>query len=563
MNLQELQTRHKYSLLSIVIYLSCICFCLCIAQADPNPADTANCGINSAVELSILLGNNPDAEARTDVMRLYDSSTTSLLDVRNMCRSFGTSVVGVKANASELLDQPRSFIASLSSPDHFTVVLDGDDKQVRIRDSESASIEIWPRSLFDTRFTGYALVPEDEDVGNTPILSSFEFDKFVTYDGSAGEVAYSFPIANSGSTPLILELTALSCGCTTALFDNGQETITLSPGIATHFNMSYTVDSKGLLQQIAVVKSNVPSKPLIYFTLRSALPLDLSASPKSLFVSEKMGEEVLKFIVVTAPPSTKLESLHSTVSYLNPKIVEQKSDVSKESWKIEVSGVVGPISSASLGEIVIKTSSALLIVPIRGRITKNIAPERFQAGQTRTMKSSGAALLPRAEDDPHAFIGSPLPLFKVGEFAPDFRVVDANGNPWHLSAMRGQKNVLLTFFPKCFTGGCANHLSSLRDHQKEFDATNTQILAVSVDPAQGDKGQLAFAKEWGFVFPLLPDTSRQLGKQFGAVQNDDELAARMSILIDKRGIVRWIDSDVQVTSHGADVLAKIGELGLS
>ena len=173
-----------------------------------------------------------------------------------------------------------------------------------------------------------------------------------------------------------------------------------------------------------------------------------------------------------------------------------------------------------------------------------------------------ATLLPRAEEDPHQAIGLPLPPFKVGDVAADFRAVDANGNPWRLSAMHGQKNVLLTFFPKCFTGGCANHLSSLRDHQSDFDKAQTQILAVSVDPAQGDKGQLAFAKEWGFTFPLIPDTSRALGKQFGAIQRDDELAARMSILIDKNGIVRWLDTDVQVKSHGADVLSKINELGL-
>jgi len=34
------------------------------------------------------------------------------------------------------------------------------------------------------------------------------------------------------------------------------------------------------------------------------------------------------------------------------------------------------------------------------------------------------------------------------------------------------------------------------------------------------------------------------------------------VLIDKTGVVRWIDRDVNVQTHGADVLAKMRELGL-
>lgn len=146
--------------------------------------------------------------------------------------------------------------------------------------------------------------------------------------------------------------------------------------------------------------------------------------------------------------------------------------------------------------------------------------------------------------------------------APDFTVQDANRRTWRLRDLRGKKNVLLTFFSKCFTDPCANHLLSLRDHQSNFDATQTQVLAASIDPAEGDKGQLAFAKQWGFTFPLIPDTKGTLGKQFGAIQNDDERAARLSLLIDQQGIVRWVDTDIHVETHGADVLAKIKKLGL-
>lgn len=178
-------------------------------------------------------------------------------------------------------------------------------------------------------------------------------------------------------------------------------------------------------------------------------------------------------------------------------------------------------------------------------------------------KKDPSAALPRAEDDPTNVIAKPTVKVKVGDAAPNFSVTDMNGKEWKLSELKGKKNLILTFFPKCFTGGCANHLSSLRDHQSEFDATDTQILAVSVDPAEGEKGQKAFAAQWKLGFPMIPDTSRALSQIYGAAQNDKQLAARMSVLIDKAGIVRWIDTDVHVQTHGADVLAKIGELNLN
>ena len=40
------------------------------------------------------------------------------------------------------------------------------------------------------------------------------------------------------------------------------------------------------------------------------------------------------------------------------------------------------------------------------------------------------------------------------------------------------------------------------------------------------------------------------------------LAVAELFLLDRNDIVRWIDTDVRVQTHGADVLAKIGELGL-
>lgn len=49
--------------------------------------------------------------------------------------------------------------------------------------------------------------------------------------------------------------------------------------------------------------------------------------------------------------------------------------------------------------------------------------------------------------------GDPTPKLEVGKPAPDFSISDMHGRVRRLADLRGQKNLLLTFFPKCFTGG--------------------------------------------------------------------------------------------------------------
>lgn len=159
-------------------------------------------------------------------------------------------------------------------------------------------------------------------------------------------------------------------------------------------------------------------------------------------------------------------------------------------------------------------------------------------------------------------IGDPTPKLEVGKVAPDFSMVDMNGIVRRLSDLRGKKNLLLTFFPKCFTGGCTNHLTSIQKEHLSYLASETETWAVSVDPAEGEKGQLAFAERWGFQFPLIPDVGRNLSILYGAAENPQQLASRMSVLIDKDGIVRLIDKNVDIYTHGSDIIMQMRRLGM-
>lgn len=152
---------------------------------------------------------------------------------------------------------------------------------------------------------------------------------------------------------------------------------------------------------------------------------------------------------------------------------------------------------------------------------------------------------------------------EVGMSAPDFSMPDMNGQIRRLSDSRGKKNVLLTFFPKCFTSGCTSHLTSLQEAADDLRKVDVETWAISVDPADGEKGQRAFAASLGLEFPLIPDTGRNLSMLYGATQSANQFAARMSVLIDKRGIVRFIDKQINIHTHGADIAVRVRELGMA
>jgi peroxiredoxin len=221
------------------------------------------------------------------------------------------------------------------------------------------------------------------------------------------------------------------------------------------------------------------------------------------------------------------------------------------------------LSKAGVEPIVISTKPVQVTEGINLLDPANEIVSQFGGGST-LVEVDKAGFVRRIENVKDGDIVLPAsiatPKLEVGLPAPDFIITDMNGKTVRLSDFKGKKNLLLTFFPKCFTGGCQNHLSSLRDHKAEFDAADTAILAVSIDPADV---QIAFAAQWSLPFPLIPDTGRNLSLLYGAAVNTEQLADRQSVLIDKNGIVRLVDRQVNVSTHGHDILEKMRELGLA
>ncbi|MEU9998844.1 peroxiredoxin [Streptomyces sp. NPDC048370] len=127
---------------------------------------------------------------------------------------------------------------------------------------------------------------------------------------------------------------------------------------------------------------------------------------------------------------------------------------------------------------------------------------------------------------------------EVGTKAPEFELKDNHGRTVRLADFRGEKNVVLLFYPFAFTGVCTGELGELRDNQPRFVNDDTQLLAVSTDSIHTLR---VFAEQEDLEYPLLSDFWKhgEASRAYGVFDEDKGCAVRGTFIIDKEGVVRW------------------------
>jgi peroxiredoxin Q/BCP len=151
---------------------------------------------------------------------------------------------------------------------------------------------------------------------------------------------------------------------------------------------------------------------------------------------------------------------------------------------------------------------------------------------------------------------------KVGDKAPDFSLPGSDGKTYALSDVKGKQAVVIAWFPKAFTGGCTQECKSIHENSAKLKALGVAYFTASVDtPEQNEK----FAKSLEVDYPILSDPGKKVAEAYGVVHDDRKVAERWTFYIDKDGIIRAIDKDVQkhTDSAGEDIAAKIKELKLT
>jgi peroxiredoxin Q/BCP len=145
---------------------------------------------------------------------------------------------------------------------------------------------------------------------------------------------------------------------------------------------------------------------------------------------------------------------------------------------------------------------------------------------------------------------------KVGQKAPDFTVLNDEGQKVKLSDFKGKK-VVLYFYPKDDTPGCTKEACAFRDGIDEIKAHGAVVIGVSADAVESHK---KFKKKFDLNFPLLADTDKKIVEAYGTWKEKSMYGKkymgieRTTFVIDEQGKISRIFPKVKVDEHYDEVL---------
>ena len=150
---------------------------------------------------------------------------------------------------------------------------------------------------------------------------------------------------------------------------------------------------------------------------------------------------------------------------------------------------------------------------------------------------------------------------KVGQKAPDFTVLNDDGEKVKLSSLKGKK-VVLYFYPKDDTPGCTKEACAFRDGVDEIKKQGAVVIGVSTDSVESHQ---KFKRKFDLNFPLLADTDKKMVEAYGTWKEKSMYGKkymgieRTTFVIDENGKISHIFPKVKVDEHYDEVLKALAE----
>jgi thioredoxin-dependent peroxiredoxin len=151
-------------------------------------------------------------------------------------------------------------------------------------------------------------------------------------------------------------------------------------------------------------------------------------------------------------------------------------------------------------------------------------------------------------------------VLEVGDKAPDFKLLDQQGQEVQLSKLVKRGRVFVYFYPKADTPGCTAQSCGLRDILG--DVGDTAVIGISPDaPAK----QAKFDKKYNLGFPLLADEDHAVAEAYGVWVEKSMYGRkymgilRSAFLVDEKGKLAHVWYKVSPADTPKNLLAAIGK----
>ena len=128
----------------------------------------------------------------------------------------------------------------------------------------------------------------------------------------------------------------------------------------------------------------------------------------------------------------------------------------------------------------------------------------------------------------------------VGEKAPDFSLRAVSGDEVSLSQFRGEKNVVISFVPAAWTPVCSDQWPGYNIVRDLFEQHDAVLIGITVDNLPT---LFAWTRQMGKLwFPVLSDfwPHGAVADRYGLLRSDG-MSERALLIIDKEGIIRYVD----------------------
>ena len=152
-----------------------------------------------------------------------------------------------------------------------------------------------------------------------------------------------------------------------------------------------------------------------------------------------------------------------------------------------------------------------------------------------------------------SIMGAKIEL-KIGDAAPNFKLVDQNEKEHNLSNYFGKK-IVVYFYPKDDTPGCTKEACSIRDNFALFEENNIIVFGISYDSPSSHK---KFSEKYNLPFILLSDSAKSVATLYNS--KGLFMAKRNTFLIDEEGKIFKIYKNVDVSTHTESILNDFSKL---